>query len=514
VRPVRAAEPDNETPFVLVERARNALRLAAVDARGLAAGLYPGMTLADARARAPALDAAPADPAADARLLERLAGLCERFSPWVALDPPDALLLDVTGCAHLLGGESELIGAARAAMNAEGLSTRVALAGGGETALALARFASSNRAGARKPGAEEGVFRVPPGADERAARALPVAALRCAPETLTALARAGLSRLGDLADRPSATFAARFGPAFVSQLEAVIGRCDPPRAPVRPAPEHVVDARFAEPIAHMAAVETALADLAGALARDLEAAGAGGRVFEASFFRADGAVRRIRVETGRPQRDARALLGLFREKLDALADPLDPGFGYDALRLAALVAEPLAPAQAALAAAGFPGRAGRGEEAAALADRLTARFGRARVLRFQPRDTHDPDRASAWRPAADAAPAKAEAWAKAGEGEPPLRPLQIFHPPLPIDALAETPDGPPLRFRWRRRVHDVAASEGPERIAGDWRDPVRRGGARDYYRVEDREGRRFWIFREGLYGGETPPRWFVAGLFA
>ena len=96
----------------------------------------------------------------------------------------------------------------------------------------------------------------------------------------------------------------------------------------------------------------------------------------------------------------------------------------------------------------------------------------------------------------------------------PLRPLQVFDPPLPIDALAETPDGPPLRFRWRRRVHDVAASEGPERIAGDWRDPVRGGVARDYYRVEDREGRRVWIFREGLYGGAAPPRWFVAGLFA
>jgi protein ImuB len=489
------ADAPPEAGTVLVERTQNALRLFAVDAPAAAQGLAPGMSLADARARAPDLLAAPADPAGDARLLERLAAFCDRFTPWVALDPPDALILDVTGCAHLFGGEAALRETVLETLRRRGFAARVVIASGADAALALVRFSSAEI--------------VAPAAEEAAVRALPVRALRCAPTALTGLARAGLARIEDLAIRPPQAFAARFGPDFVAGLDAVLGRRDAPRAPVRAAPAHAVDRLFAEPLGHMAGIAAALDDLAGALAADLEAAGAGGRAFEASFFRADGAVRRIRVETGRAVRDARAIAALFREKMDALADPLDPGFGYDSLRLAAAIADPLAARQIDLA-----GRAGEAGEIGDLADRLTARFGADRVLRFAARDAHDPVRAAAWRAAAAGAPAKEQAWTRADPGEPPLRPLHLFDPPHPIEALAEVPDGPPLRFRWRRRAHDVALSEGPERIAPDWRRAEPDAPARDYYRVEDREGRRFWLFREGEYGGPAPPRWFICGLFA
>jgi len=234
------------------------------------------------------------------------------------------------------------------------------------------------------------------------------------------------------------------------------------------------------------------------------------------------------VETARPSRDSRALRRLYRERLDTLADPVDPGFGFDLVRLAVLRAEPLTPAQVSL-----DGRAVEEEEVAALIDRLAVRLGRERVLRFLERDTHDPARASTLVPAADppAIPyARRPAPARA-EGRP--RPLTLFDPPQPIEALAEVPDGPPLRFRWRRVVHEVARAEGPERIAPEWwRDwrPMGEGApTRDYYRVENREGRRFWLFRAGLYErgwapGREPapgheerisdaPRWFVHGLF-
>lgn len=493
-------------PFALAERAKNALRLAAVDARAFALGLTPGMTLADARARAPDLEVAPADPAADARLLTRLAVLCDRFSPAVALDAPDALVMDVTGCAHLFGGEAGLVTAVRGAMRARGLTTRAVIASGADVALALARF---ERGPAVTADAAEEVARV---------RALPVRALRCTGDAMTGLARAGLTDIGLVADRPMQTLAARFGEAFVTNLEAVLGRAERPRAPVRTPPAQRVDRVFAEPLGHAEGIAVALTDLAADLATALEAAGLGGRAFEASFFRSDGAVRRIAVETGRPLRDAAALMRLFRERMETLSDPLDPGFGFDAMRLAATRAEPLAAAQIDLS-----GRTEARADVADLADRLTARLGRTRVLRFVARDDIDPTRAATWRAAADGAPprrssgAQPPRWTPADPGEPPLRPLQVFDPPQPIEALAEVPDGPPLRFRWRRRAHDVTRSEGPERITPAWFRVAPDEAAppeRDYYRIEDAEGRRFWVVREGAYGEDRPPRWAIAGLFA
>lgn len=497
----------------MAERAKNALRLAAADARALALGLTPGMTLADARARAPDLEVAPADPAADGRLLTRLAVLCDRFSPAVALDAPDALVMDVTGCAHLFGGEAGLVAAVRGAMRARGLTTRAVIASGADVALALARF---ERGPAVTADAAEEAARV---------RALPVRALRCAGDAMTGLARAGLTDIGLVADRPAQTFAARFGAAFVADLEAVLGRAERPRAPVRTPPAQRVDRVFAEPLGHAEGIAAALADLAADLATALEAAGLGGRAFEASFFRSDGAVRRIAVETGRPLRDAAALMRLFRERMETLADPLDPGFGFDAMRLAAMRAEPLAAAQIDLS-----GRTEARADVADLADRLTARLGRTRVLRFVARDDIDPTRAATWRAAAEGTPARrggagqaqAPRWTPADPGEPPLRPLQVFDPPQPIEALAEVPDGPPLRFRWRRRAHDVTRSEGPERITPAWfrGAPFAPGSEetappeRDYYRIEDADGRRFWVVREGGYGDDRPPRWAIAGLFA
>lgn len=504
-------------PFVLAERAKNALRLAAVDAPAAALGLAPGMTLADARARAPDLEIAPADAAADARLLTRLGAFCDRFSPSVALDAPDALVMDVTGCAHLLGGEAALGAAVTAAMRAHGFTTRAVIASGPDSALALVRYARTRKR--EDAPARARVMVVAPEEEEARVRALPIQALRCPPETMTGLARAGLTSVGLVADRPAQTLAARFGAAFVTGLEAVLGRAARPRTPLRAPPAHVADRLFAEPLGHADGIMIALADLAADLCAALEAAGAGGRAFEASFFRTDGVVRRLGVETGRPMRDAAALVRLFRERIDALADPIDPGFGFDMMRLAATHAEPLAAAQIDLA-----GRTEARADVADLADRLTARLGRARVLRFVPCDTHDPERAAAWRPAADGVAARGKAgagegaaWAPADPGEPPLRPLQIFDPPQPIEALAEVPDGPPLRFRWRRRAHDVTRSEGPERIAPAWFRLAPDEPApleRDYYRIEDSEGRRFWVMREGAYGAAAPPRWSIAGLFA
>jgi len=484
-----------EPPLAAVEKVNGGLRLAACDPGAVRLGLAPGLTLADARARIPELAVVEADPGADGRLLAELAALCDRYTPLVALDPPHGLLLDVTGCAHLFGGEARLSRQLCGRLRRLGFAVRATLAGTPDAARALVRFAE--------------VETVPRGADEAAARSLPVAALGVAEETVVALSRAGLKRLGDLADRPPETLVARFGADLVRRLERILGRADMRIVPLRPPPDCMVERHFGEPLLDPAGLQAVLRDLMAGAARRLEERGEGGRRFEASFFRTDGAVRRIAVETGRPSRDGDAVLRLFAERFEALADPLDPGSGFDAVRLAVSVCEPLAPVQP-----GLDGRAVGDEALGQLVDRLVARFGRERVLRFVARDTHLPERAAAAVPAADAA-AAALPWPQPEAAEPPLRPLQIFDVPQPIETLAEVPDGPPLRFRWRRVLHEIARAEGPERIAAEWWRVGADEPTRDYFRVEDTAGRRFWVFRQGLYGRESgQPRWFLHGLFA
>ena len=486
-----SARPDG--PFAFVEKQRGALRLAAVDPRATALGLIPSLNLADARARVPELILFDHDPDADARWLERLADGCERYTPMVAVDGVDGLILDITGCAHLFGGEAGLAADVEQRLGRAGIAVRSALGPGPEAAHALARFQTV------------------PGRDEAASvRRLPVAALELDGETEIALRRAGLKTIADLAERPAATLAARFGPEMADRLARLVGRADSRITPRRPLPALMVERRFAEPIAHVATVLGVLGELAEEAAVTLRERAQGGRHFVARLFRSDGQVRDLAVETGAPTRDAALLVRLLRERIDALADPIDPGFGFDLLRLAVARCEPLAPSQLRL-----EGGAVAEGEVGELVDRLSTRLGRARVRRFVPRDTHVPEQAALALPAiAASAPVR---WDSPEPGEPPLRPLHLFDPPQPIEVVAEIPDGPPMRFRWQRKLHDVARFEGPERIAPVWwrLPPGENGLTRDYYRVEDVRGRRFWIFRHGLFGSEAlHPGWYMHGLFA
>ena len=417
-----------------------------------------------------------------------------RFTPMIAEDAPHGLMLDVTGCAPLFGGERALVRAAQDRAGRIGLEVRGALASTSQAARALARFG---------PG---GLFSA--GEDRQAVRDLPVAALELPERDAQALQRAGLKRIADLDDRPRAPLAARFGADFPARLARILGDEDIRITPHRPPPPLAVDRIFFEPIVTDADVERVLADLLTDAADRLDQAGQGGRAFEAGFFRIDGQVRRIVARTGRATRDGNAVLRLFRERLAALSNPLDPGFGFDQMRLSVLEVQTLRPAQR-----GLDGDRPDGEDVSRLIDRLTARLGPQAVLRFEALGSHIPERASRLVPAVVEAARPAQDWPGRIPGDPPLRPLQMFDPPQPVETLAEVPDGSPLRFRWRRVLHEVALAEGPERIGGEWwRAPDQK--TRDYYRVEDREGRRFWLFRQGLYGETDEPRWFVHGLFA
>jgi protein ImuB len=478
-----------ETPFAFTEKVKAALRLAAVDQAATALGLAAGMTLADARARVPELAVFDRDEAADRAWLERIADGCIRYTPMVALDPPDGIILDVTGCMHLVGGEAGLLADIERRMARLGMSLHHAFAATSFAAHALARFQAME------------------------VRQLPVAALELEPEATQGLLRAGLKTIGDMAARPMAAIAARFGGEAVQALRHLLGEVGRPIAPrIKPVPI-LAERRFAEPVARTEYALEILGELAAEAVRQLEQVAAGGRRFEAAFFRSDGLVRPLIIETSQPTRDAALVIRLFEERIEGLSDPIDPGFGFDLIQLAVPVVEPLAAAQLKL-----EGGPARDAEVAALIDRLSTRLGRGRVRRLVPVDTHIPEQMQLALPAVEACRPVA-AWPASAPGEPPMRPLHLFDPPQPIEVIAEVPDGPPHRFRWRRVFHEVRRFEGPERIAALWwkrrdGDVDRLGLTRDYYRVEDARGRRFWVFRHGLYGERPDPNWYLHGLFA
>lgn len=483
---------------MLVEKEQGALRIAALDASAARLGITIGMTLTETRTLMPNLAAAEANRQADAEALRTCAELCAMFTPLVAIDRMDGLMLDITGCAHLFGGEAALLQRTRHKIARMGFTSSAAIAGTPDAARAFARFARNTISA--------------PGQDEALAHTLPITALAQEHNTTVALSRAGFRTLGDLAKRPSSLLAARFGEGLVVTLQRILGREDIRITPLRALPECMAERHFPEPLVLMDSLLGALERLVQDIAGALERRGEGGRVFEASVFRTDGTVRRLEIETAQATRNTAALLRLVELKIEALADPLDPGFGFDAVRLAVTRSEPVHTHQQML-----DGKAQDADSETAIAEligRLVARFGREDVRRFVGRDTHDPVRSSGTTPSLSAI--GSVLWPALEAGSPPARPLTLFEPPQLIEAIAEVPDGPPLLFRWRRILHEISGAEGPERIAPEWwREGSRAPATRDYYRVEDADGHRFWIFREGLYeDSNTRPRWFLHGLFA
>jgi protein ImuB len=498
------AEPVSNFPCIVVAKQNNALQVSALDDAAARLGLEACLPLANARAVCPDVQVFDADEAADVQALNAIADWCDRFTPLVALDSPHGLLLDITGCAHLFGGEAALMRMVCDALTRQGFAVSAAIAGTSICARTMNRHVHGRVVG--------------DGEEADSVKPLPVFALGADDAIIRGLRRAGLKTIGDVASRARHEITARFGAGFTTLLEQALGQGDAPISPRKPLPDYIVEKRFAEPVLTDAVISATLSRLARTLIAAMERQAKGARRLEASFFRTDGAVRAITVDTGQPVTRPEVIDRLFRERLDALSDPLDPGFGFDLVRLSASRTEIVVQQQRDLDA-----NLHDNDELAALIDRIAARIGGRRVVVHLPQDTHIPERASLAAAAQHhLAAAALAAWPARVEGEPPLRPLRLFERPEPIEVLfAEVPDKPPRHFKWRRASHTIVRAEGPERVAMEWWRSQETMPTRDYFRVEDEAGVRFWLYRDGLYGEivqedgkAVPPDWFVHGLFA
>jgi protein ImuB len=491
-------------PSIVVAKQNNALQITALDDAAAGLGLEVGLPLANARAICPQLTVFDADEAADAQALNAIADGCDRFTPLVALDGPHGLFLDITGCVHLFGGEAAMMRLLCEMLTAQGFAVSAAIAGTALCARTMTRHVHGRI--------------VRDGEEADAVKPLPVSALGADPAITNGLRRAGLKTIGDVAARAPHEITARFGAGFTSLLQQALGQSDAPISPRKPLPDYIVEKRFAEPVATEAVIAATLSRLAQMLVVAMAQQGKGARRLQACFFRTDGAVRAIGVDTGQPVTGAEVIDRLFAERLSALSDPLDPGFGFDLIRLSASRTEIVVQQQRDLDA-----NVHDNDELAALIDRIAARIGGRRVVVHLPQHSHIPERAMQAAPAQQyLAAAMLAVWPSRVEGEPPLRPLRLFERPEQIKVIAEVPDGPPARFVWRRASHAVVRAEGPERVAMEWWRSQGELLTRDYFRVEDEAGLRFWLYRDGLYDREivqqqgiaVQPNWFMHGLFA
>lgn len=533
-----AWQDDPVKPVALVAETAGRIIVTAVSDAASAAGIAPEMALADARAVLPGLRTMPADPAADAALRKHILSWCGHYTPFAAPEGIDGIWLDVTGCAHLFGGEQAMLDDLLTRLQGMGLRGRASLTGTPGAAWALSHYGAACSIVASE-------------AIRDSIAGLPVAALRLGAAASAGLTRLGLKRVGDLYALPRAPLTARFSGEVSLRLDQALGRAEEPISPRQPSPRYRVRLAFPDPIALTDDIEAGLRRLLHDLCERLGQTQRGCRRLDLTLYRVDGSVQTVSVGTSAPARDAAHLARLFAERLGTL----DAGFGVEAMVLAAPVTEPLGAVQIDSPAsnrstagkrANPPSsrpRAGRGQkdpssspagdrgqkapssspagdrgqkapparqDISPLLDRLGNRLGFDQVVALRPRESFLPEYAAETVHAA------------AGDGDVswqpgPIRPLRLLARPELLETLAAVPDdGPPAAFRWRRVQHRLQAAEGPERIAPEWwrLDPGWDGGARDYWRVEDEMGRRFWLYREVRPRRDGTSRWFLHGLFA
>ncbi len=482
--------PGDDAPFALADTTHRGLSVSAANRAARAEGIYPGLGLADARARCPHLLSAPADPEADARALTALARWCGRYAPAFNVDDADGLWIDIAGAAHLLGGEQALLDDLAYRLGGLGFTARLGLADTPGSAWALARYGDAP------------LTIVPEEGQSQALAPLPVAGLRIEAGAITLLKRLGLTRIGQLCDLPRASLQRRFpskesASAVLTRLDQALGLTGEPLKPLSALPCHGARLAFPEPLIAHEGFSGAVRRLAKQLCAGLAGTLTGARGLTLAAYRTNGTTARIRIGLAAPSRRADHMVRLLEDRLDEI----DAGDGIDLMTLSAWAVERMPPEQASFAATD------RATPVDHLIDRLSGRLTPARVFRTVPRQSHIPERAEAWQPAIHSTQD-----CSLHHALKPPRPPLLLEKPERIEVLAEVPEGPPLRFTWRRASRRIVRAEGPERIAPEWWHLHMHSRPRDYYRIEDETGSRYWVFRDGLYQRheqEGAPVWYL-----
>lgn len=461
----------------------------AANAAALASGLRVGMPATKAQALVPGLMVEEADPTADARELERLAiWLHQRVAPIVAPDPPNGIVIDTTGADHLHGGEADMLGAIVGRLAMSGVEARAAVADTWGAAYALARYVSNSTI-------------VAP-VDHKASPLLPLPleCLRLPVSMATGLRVLGFETAGDLIEQPRSPLTLRFGAEIARRLAQALGEVAEPIIAIRPADLIEVRRAFAEPIGAPETIARYIGKLVDQLCESLEQRGLGARRLDLVSHRVDRGLQTIRVGLARPVCDSRRLMRLLCEKIEAI----EPGFGIEIMTLAATLAEPLEPKQSVNSLVEETGA-----DVSGLIDILANRVGERSVYRLAPVASDVPERAV--RRVGALAEETGAAWPSHWP-----RPARLLPRPEPVETMALLPDHPPAWFSWRGVRRRVRRADGPERVFGEWwKREAETVAVRDYFRVEDDAGERYWIYRagDGEHSETGSHQWFLHGIF-
>lgn len=474
-----------DEPFVFTVPVRGRMSVSAVNPRAAQSGIVPEMLLADARAAVPHLKVLPDKPARKAKLLQAIGLWCIRYTPIVAVDATGCLILDISGCAHLWGGEAAYLQEIDRQLRQRGYELRSAIASTIGAAWAIARYGPSGAI-------------VPEGGQEKAVSLLPVACLRLESSLIEKLLKLGLRTVGNVTGLPDRVLKRRFGNEFVQRLAQTIGKEEEFMSPLKPVLPYTERLPCLEPIKTAKGIEIAVEKLLETLCQRLAGEQKGLRKAKLTYYRIDGKTGAVEIGTSRASAHVQHLLVLFRQRIGNIT----PGWGIEVFVLEALKVEEAIPTQELL-------WSGEGSlENAALAellDRFKGRDVHCRIRRFLPDEHYWPERSI--KLATSLTEKRTTTW----RTDRP-RPTRLLNPPHPIEVTAPIPDYPPMLFRYKGEVHLIKKADGPERIERAWW--IEQGEHRDYYYVEDDQGRRYWLFRLGHYQGDRSANWYLHGFFA
>ncbi len=473
----------SKIPFVLVSSQRGRTVIDSVNPLAQQKEIYPNMVLADCKAIFPELLAIKSEPGRAEKILYALAEWCIGYTPFVAVDLPDGLILDTSGCTHLFGGEIAYIENLKTRLGAYGYYVQIAIADTIGTAYATARFGNN-------------LTNVIPGGQAQALRKLPPAALRLEPAVLERLKKLGLHRIGDIMDIARTTLRRRFGASLPYRISQALGQEMEMIVPIKPIEPYQERLSSMEPIASAIGITIALQQLLQTLCLRFEKEGMGLRQVVFKAYRLDGDIQQIDIGTVYPSRNADHLFKLFEHKIATL----QPELGFELFVLEASKVEPVINEQAAL----WNASRQNDKKITELLDRVTSKIGLSSITRYLPAEHYLPERS-----VKQATPI----WEKAPttwRTDWP-RPTHLLQHPEVIEVTAVLPDYPPMLFRFRGKLHTIIKSDGPERIEQEWW--LSDGLYRDYYCVEEESGSRYWLFRSGPYDAGRP-EWFIHGFFA